>query len=313
MAARRRSTLLLAALVALATAAGFVVLARRTGSGVVEAAASPSWPLLGASLLVWAGVQPLRAWAWATTLRAPVGFRAVYAASATGSFLDTVLPGRLGEGAKVAVLRVSAGQAWPGLPRAGGSLLCAHLLEGISFALVGAGAAFFLPLPGWARTSLVGGLALAAGAILAATVLRRRVGRRLPPVVARFLEGASAPPRVLAKAGLILLATWGARAAGIFLLLHALGVRVGVGAALLYLLVTGLANTAPLLPGNAGVYQGAALAALALAGKAGAAAVAASVIVPVVVSVAAAAAALAGLALYGRRFAELPRAAFARG
>jgi phosphate/sulfate permease len=78
------------------------------------------------------------------------------------------------------------------------------------------------------------------------------------------------------------------------------------------MLVTGLANTAPLLPGNAGVYQGAAIGALALVHEAGARAVAVSVLAPVVISVATAVAAIAGLALYGRRFVELPRAAFAR-
>jgi uncharacterized membrane protein YbhN (UPF0104 family) len=298
--------------IALATAAGFYVVARRTGAGVMDAATRPNWTLLAASFAVWAGVQPLRAWAWASTLRSPVGFRAVYTASAVGSFLDTVLPGRLGEGSKVAVLKVSAGPHWPGLPRAGGSLLCAHLLEMIAFALVGAASAFFLPLPQWARITLVVGLVAASAGIALLTALHRRIGHRLPGAIDRFLAGAAAPRHVLLRAGTILLVTWLARAGGVFLLLHAVGVHVGIGAALLYMLVTGLANTAPLLPGNAGVYQGAALGALALAGKAGSHAVAASLLAPVVVSVAAAAAALVGLALYGRRFGDLSRAALGR-
>ena len=74
--------------------------------------------------------------------------------------------------------------------------------------------------------------------------------------------------------------------------------------------VTGLANTAPILPGNAGLYQGAAVGALAMVGHVGAAAVAASLVMPVMASVITASAAFVGLALYGRRFAELPRAAF---
>src|SRR5207244_12191080 len=105
---------------------------------------------------------------------------------------------------------------------------------------------------------------------------------------------------------------WRACAAGFHLLRHAVGLRVGIGAALLYMLVTGLANTAPLLPGNAGLYQGAALGALALVHEAGAHAVAASLLAPVVVSVGAAAAALVALALYGRRFGGLSRASLGR-
>ena len=111
----------------------------------------------------------------------------------------------------------------------------------------------------------------------------------------------------------ILLTTWIARGVGVYLLLHALHLDVSVRAALLYMLVTGLANTAPLLPGNAGIYQGAALGALALVHKAGAHAVAVSLLAPVVVSVAAATAALVGLALYGRRFVDLSRAALQFG
>ena len=310
---RRSLSLYLILAIAIATVAGFAVVAHQTGTTVLHAAATPNWFLLAAAFAISAGVQPLRAWAWSSTLRAPVGFRAVYTASAVGSFLDTVLPGRLGEGSKVAVLKVSSGKQWPGLPRAGGSLLCAHLVEMIAFALVGAASAFFLPLPSWARWTVVLGLVAASAGLVLAGVLHRRFGRRLPRFVDGFLAGAAAPPRVIARALAILLATWIARAAGAFLLLHALHVDVSVRAALLYMLVTGLANTAPLLPGNAGVYQGAALGALAIVHQAGAHAVAASLLAPVVVSVAAAAAALVGLALYGRRFVDLSRAALQFG
>ena len=313
LASRRSITVYLTLAIALATVGGFALVAHRTGTTVLHAATTPDWFLLAGAFAISAGVQPLRAWAWSSTLREPVGFRAVYTASAVGSFLDTVLPGRLGEGSKVAVLKISAGKRWPGFPRAGGSLLCAHLVEMIAFALVGAVSAFFLPLPSWARWTVVGGLAAASAGIALAGVVHRRLGGRLPRGLDRFLAAAAAPPQVLGLALGILLATWIARGAGVYLLLHALHLDVSVRAALLYMLVTGLANTAPLLPGNAGVYQGAALGALALVHKAGAHAVAVSLLAPVVVSVAAGAAALVGLALYGRRFVDLSRAALQFG
>jgi uncharacterized membrane protein YbhN (UPF0104 family) len=240
--------------IVLATAGAFAMLALQIGHGAMAAATSPNWTLLAAAFAVSAGVQPLRALAWRTTLREQrPSFRAIYAASAVGSFLDTVLPARLGEASKVGVLRVAAGTRWPGFARAGGSLVCAHLLA-----------------------------------------------------------GAAAPPRVLARAGGTLLFTWLARWGAIMLLLHAIGVHASMGTALLYMIVTGLANTAPLLPGNAGLYQGAAVGALALVGHVGAKAVAVGLVAPVLASVATAAAALVGIALYGRRFAIIPRAAFAR-
>src|SRR6185437_10243759 len=121
-----------------------------------------------AGLAICAAVQPLRALAWTSTVRSPVGFRAMYAASAVGSFLDTVLPGRLGEASKVAVLRAASPEKWPGLPKAGGSLVAAHLTEAIAFCLVGATAGSFLPLPQWARGALVGAVVLAGGGLLVA-------------------------------------------------------------------------------------------------------------------------------------------------
>jgi uncharacterized membrane protein YbhN (UPF0104 family) len=288
-----------------------VVLVHRTGAGAMQAAASPNWLLLAAGFAICVAVQPLRALAWSSTVRSPVGFRAVYTASSLGSFLDTVLPGRLGEASKVAVLKVASGSRWPGFSRAGGSLLCAHLLEMIAFALVGAASAFFLPVPAWARWTAVIGLGAAAAGLALTGACHGRVARRLPRFGA-FLRGAAAPRGVLLRAGAILLVTWVARWFGVLFLLHAVGVKLGVGSALLYMVVTGLANTAPVLPGNVGIYQGAAVGALAMAGHSGAHAVAASVFTPIVISLATATAALVGLALYGRRFGAISRAALVR-
>jgi uncharacterized membrane protein YbhN (UPF0104 family) len=295
--------------IAAVTVAAFVVVARNTAGDAVSAAASPNWLLLAGAFAVGAVVQPLRALAWRQTLGAAVDFRAIYAASAIGSFLDTVLPGRLGEASKVAVLRAASPQRWPGLPRAGGSLLAAHLTEAIAFCLVGASAGLVLPVPNWVRGALLGAVALAGGGILLAAILHRRLGRRLPAWADGFLAAAGAPRPVLLRTLAILVATWGVRWIGVALTLNAFGVHVSLGAALVYMTATGLANTAPILPGNAGLYQGAAVGALAMVGHAGAAAVAASLALPVMASVITASAAVVGLALYGRRFAELPRAA----
>ena len=121
----------LAVVLILVSIVGTVLLMARSGTKVFQAAATPDWRFLLAGLAICAAVQPLRALAW----------------TSVGSFLDTVLPGRMGEASKVAVLKVAAGPRWPGFSRAGGSLLCAHLLEMVAFVLVGAASAFFLPVP----------------------------------------------------------------------------------------------------------------------------------------------------------------------
>jgi uncharacterized membrane protein YbhN (UPF0104 family) len=306
-----RSRQLLALAILVGTAAGFVVVARQMGSGVVEAASSPNWAYLAGAFGAWALIQPMRALIWSQTLRHPVEFRAIYAASAVGSFLDTFVPGRLGEVSKVGILRVAAGPSWPGLPVAGGSLLCKHLLDGIGFALVGAAAAFFLPIPTWGRAVLVATALLAAAAMACAGSVHGRVGHRLPVSLDTFLARATAPRDVLIRAGSVAVATWLVKWAAVFCLLQAVGVEASLAAAMLYLLVTALAGVAPILPGNLGLYQGAAVGALAVAGEAGANAVAASLLAPAVGSIAAATMALVALLFYGRN-AFAFRTAFAR-
>src|SRR3954470_2750732 len=187
----------LVVVIALTSAVGVFLLVQRTGSTVFSGAATPDWRYLLAGLAICAAVQPLRALAWTSTVRSPVGFRAMYAASSVGSFLDTVLPGRMGEASKVAVLKVAAGPRWPGFSRAGGSLLCAHLLEMVAFVLVGAASAFFLPVPTWAKITMLVGLPLAAGGLVLVSVLHHRVGHRLPEGVGSFLAGAAAPKRIM--------------------------------------------------------------------------------------------------------------------
>jgi uncharacterized membrane protein YbhN (UPF0104 family) len=182
----------------------------------------------------------------------------------------------------------------------------------VAFALVGAGAALFVPMPAWARWTSVFGLLATAGGLALVGLLHRRVGHRFPKALGAFVAGAAAPRGVLVRAGSILLATWVVRWFGVLFILHAVGVHLGLGGALLYMVVTGLANTAPILPGNVGVYQGAAVGSLAMLGHHGAPAVAASLLTPVVGSCATAAAAAIGLAFYGRGFLALPRAALAR-
>ncbi len=262
--------------VGVASLAALALLIERTGTKVLEAAATPNWRFLLAGLVICAAVQPLRALAWTSTVRSPVGFKAMYTASSVGSFLDTVLPGRLGEASKVAVLKVTAGPRWPGFSRAGGSLLCAHLLEMIAFALVGAGSAFFLPVPGWAKITMVVGLPAAAGGLLLASVLHAKLSHRLPEGVGAFLAGAAAPKGIMLRAGAILVLTWIARWFGVLFLLHAVGVHVGVGS---------------------------------MAGHQGNEAIAASVFTPAAGSLATAVAAMVGLAFYGRHLGKLSRAA----
>src|SRR4029450_1276772 len=93
----------------------------------------------------------------------------------------------------VVVLRAASANRWPGLPRAGGSLLAAHLTEAIAFCLAGPTAGLSLPVPGWVRGALIGPVTLAAGGIVAAAALHHRLGRRLPAWAGGFRAAAGGP------------------------------------------------------------------------------------------------------------------------
>src|SRR3954468_4005100 len=171
----RQKRHILTGLIAAATVAGFALMVKQTGASAVHAAASPNWTYLLGAFAIAAGVQPLRALAWKLTLRRPVGFRAIYAASSVGSFLDTILPGRLGEASKVAVLKTAAGADCPSTATTGAALLTSLLLEAIAFAAVGAAAAVFLPISSTMRISLVVGAGAAAAGLVVMTLLHHRI------------------------------------------------------------------------------------------------------------------------------------------
>jgi len=61
----------------LATAVAGYAMVRLAGNGGLHAATSPDWKLLAAGFVICAAVQPLRALAWSSTVRHPVGFRAI--------------------------------------------------------------------------------------------------------------------------------------------------------------------------------------------------------------------------------------------
>ena len=108
-------------------------------------------------------------------------------------------PGR-GEASKLAVLKVAAGKEYPGFSRAGGSLLCAHLLEMTAFPRAQGGRALFAR-PRWSSRD---------GALLVGQPRPRRpclthvVHRRFGNHLARprlLLAGADAPSPILASGG----------------------------------------------------------------------------------------------------------------
>ena len=263
--------LALPAAIAAATIAGFVAISLQLSGGALHDAAHPNWPLLATAFVVVALAQPLRAMAWRATLRGggrlqgrvcrerrrarsstpccrrgSARLRRSACSACLGRQPLAGLPARHGQprlrapagGPRVPHGRRRRGSV-PAVPRLGalddGRRLCARRGS---------------DRPG-RRSSTASSGECSPDASTASLPMRlpRRASSRTPEASSsrRGSSAGSASCSCCTRSES----------------------RSGLGAALVYMIVTGLANTAPILPGNAGVYQGAALGALAMVGEAG--------------------------------------------
>jgi uncharacterized membrane protein YbhN (UPF0104 family) len=263
-------------------AVGFLVHGGRlTSSLALIRHAEPVYVWLAA--VAYAGSLIASAAAWRTTLAGcgsrigPVDACARYG---VGSLLNSFLPARLGDAARVGLFSRT-------LPGTGGSaiLVATGALAAVEIAHVAvqtgvvAAAAGLGGLPLWPVAVLVGGAALA---VCAALLLRRRVARRplgrlldgLDPLVRDRRRGARVVGWTVAATCCRLVAA-GATAA-------AVGVHSPVSAAVLMTAAADIGGLLPLTPGNVGVTSAAIAFALEQHGSAVPTAVAAGIVLQAV-------------------------------
>jgi peptidoglycan/xylan/chitin deacetylase (PgdA/CDA1 family) len=204
-----------------------------------------------------------------------------------GFLLNTVLFARLGEVARVSVLRrklVARGYDVP-VPTLVGTLVTEQLLSGVTLVAVLLGVAAFVSIPGWAGKLLLVliGVVLVIAVSAAAIEVWARYRRRQVPAETDPVEhwwhllgiSLSAIPlamregqAVLRKPKLLLWGlttaalSWLAQMLGIYWALEAYGIHEGVGAAALVFLASNLVGLFPIVPGNLVVFQGATYTAL---------------------------------------------------
>ena len=210
------------------------------------------------------------------------GLRDIVPAIFIGFLLNTLLFARLGEVARVSVLRrklAAHGQQVP-VSTVVGTLVTEQILSGIMLVAVLVGVVIYTPVPQQAvrLLAVLSGVVLlvaaAAGGIEVWERVQRR--RRLPaePHVERWwhLLGISVTstlgsvrqgqaifrrPRLLAWGLATAALAWIAQLAGIYWALQAYGIGHGVGAAGVVFLASNLVQLFPITPGNLGVFQGA--------------------------------------------------------
>jgi uncharacterized protein (TIRG00374 family) len=217
-----------------------------------------------------------RAFAWRTVIEQATppprpGYREVFAAFCVGLFANAVLPGRIGELARVAVLRRKYGRK-SGSGATLVSTVFAHRMFDLPptialviFVFVAA------KIPSWANTSIELFVALGILLLLVAVLAARRrdtaslagLGRvRRVLRMARFGLAVMHEPVAATIALLAQFTGWAFQLLAVYTAMRAFDIHAPLGAAALVLLLMNIATIFPLWPGNVGLVQAAVAAPL---------------------------------------------------
>ena len=211
----------------------------------------------------------IRALAWQTVIKQALlppapAFPYVFSAFSVGLLANAVLPGRIGELARVAVLarRVPRGQGVTG--RLLGTVFAHRLFDVVPALLLTAFVLATARIPRWAVTSIeivaVIGVALFLLAILVA-------GRELRPLpesalaIRRLLAMAQRglhvmrEPKAAVLAAFLQTAGWSVQLLAVWVMMKAFGIGAPISAAAVVLLLMNVATIFPLWPGNIGLLQ----------------------------------------------------------
>jgi len=270
-------------------ASSVVLVLFMVASGVLLWLYGPNWSRLASNFdsvrWGWVGVALAlnllsiiaRALAWKTVIDQAIdpprpGYRAVLAAFSVGLFANAVLPGRIGEVARVAVLTRRLGSQRKGIWATLLGTVFAHRVFDLFPVLALTG--FVLataPLPQWAVRTIelfvVVGLVLF---VLALLIARRRGASALDGLgpVRRIIEmarqGLSVMHEPLAAAIAVAyqFVGWALQLLAVYTAMRAFGIHAPLSAAGLVLLLMNVAILFPLWPGNVGLYQAAVAAPL---------------------------------------------------
>jgi uncharacterized protein (TIRG00374 family) len=212
----------------------------------------------------------LRAFAWETTIKQSIddphpAFRLVFSAFSVGLFANAVLPGRVGELARVAVLR----RRIPG--RRGttatlvGSVFAHRMFDLFPAVALVIWVIFAAKIPGWALTSIAAVLAVGVTLFLSAVWLSRRQNReldelgRIRELLVRGRQGLAImrSPAAAATAASFQIGGWVCQLIAVWSAMEAFHIHLPLAAAGLVLVLINVATIFPLWPGNVGLVQAA--------------------------------------------------------
>jgi uncharacterized protein (TIRG00374 family) len=260
--------------IVVAAAAGVVALLWWRGpawSAVVDAFTAVEWHWVAAAVGLNLLSVLVRAVAWRTVIkqafeRPHPGFPIVFSAFSVGLFANAVLPGRIGELARVAVLnrRMPQEGAWARLL---GTVFAHRVFDLVAVIVLIIYVVLTAHIPNWAVTSLivvvVAGVALFTIAVLSArhhrvTRLEEGVGAVRKVVrLARYGLGVMRRPGAAALAVFFQILGWTCQLFAVYTAMRAFRIHEALPAAGLVLVLMNVATLFPLWPGNIGLVQAA--------------------------------------------------------
>ncbi len=240
-------------------------------SGVADAFTAVQWPWVAAAIGLNLLSVLVRALAWRTVIvnafeRPHPSFMLVFSAFSVGLFANAILPGRIGELARVAVLnrRMRQAGAWARLL---GTVFAHRVFDLVAIIVLVLYVTLTTRIPSWAVTSLIAvvvvGIVLLTLAVLGARNDRyagiedglgavRKVAR-----LARYGLGVMRRPASAALALVFQLLGWACQLLAVYTAMRAFGIHQPLPAAGLVLVLMNVATIFPLWPGNVGLVQAA--------------------------------------------------------
>jgi uncharacterized membrane protein YbhN (UPF0104 family) len=210
-----------------------------------------------------------RAYAWETVIKQSIpaprpGFRLVFSAFSVGLFANAVLPGRVGELARVAVLRRRITGQRGATATLVGSVFAHRMFDLFPAVTLVIWVLLTAKIPGWALTSIGLVLAVGIGLFVVTLVLARRANRdaleglgplRTLLVRARLGLAVMRSPAAAATAASFQFAGWTCQLFAVWAAMRAFHIYESVSAAGLVLVLINVATIFPLWPGNFGLVQ----------------------------------------------------------
>jgi hypothetical protein len=209
-----------------------------------------------------------RALSWDTTIKQSIAppyprFRLVFSAFSVGLFANAVLPGRVGELARVAVLRRRLVGRRGTTATLVGSVFAHRMFDLFPAVILVVWVLFTAKLPSWALTSIALVLAIGVALFVAGVALARRQHRdiegigKVRELFARGREGLAVmrSPLAAARAALLQFAGWTCQLLAVWSAMRAFHIYLPLTVAGLVLVLINVATIFPLWPGNFGLVQ----------------------------------------------------------